>query len=462
MTDRRSLFDKLWESHVISHLSGGNDLLAIDRIYLHDLCGTFAFQCLDSSGHRVASPERVYATPDHTLASKPCRTDAGSEMSALIMPAFRKGCKKYGVTLYDIGDPRQGIVHITGPDCGLSLPGMTIACGDSHTCTHGALGTLAMGVGTNQVYHALATSCLIAKRPKTMEICLEGICRNDIDAMDIILYILSVYGNTFGAGYAIEYTGSAIRNMPVEERFTICNLTIESGAEYCLISPDANTLEYLKGREHAPGKEDWGSFAAYCEQIATTAQSVFDRKLVVDVGRIERQISWGVNPAHTIAVTDTIPDADHDVSESAAESYRKAYEYMNLQPGTAIRGTKIDQVFIGSCANGCLSTIRKVAEVAAGKKVRPGIRAQIVPGSERVKREAERLGLDRVLIEAGFIWGEPCCSLCVGSNGETVEAGKRCVSTTNRNFIGRQGRGARTHIASARTAALAALTGEIG
>ena len=461
MEDRRPLFEKLWESHVISHLNNGNDLLAIDRIYLHDLCGTFAFQCLDSSGHGVANPEHVYATPDHTLASKPCRTDADSEMSALIMPAFRKGCQKYGIPMYDVGDPRQGIVHIMGPDCGLSLPGMTVVCGDSHTCTHGAVGALAMGVGTNQVYHALATSCLIANKPKTMEIRLEGNCQVDVDAMDIILYILSKYGNTFGAGYAIEYSGSAIQNMPVEERFTICNLTIETGAEDCLISPDEQTLAYLKGREHAPKGSDWHSFAAYCEQISTTANSAFDRRILIDVSKIERQISWGINPSHTIAISDTIPSTNRIISESIVESYRKAYEYMDLKPGTTIRGTKIDQVFIGSCANGRLSTIQKVADVVAGKKVKSGIRAQIVPGSEQIKREAEQLGLDRILKEAGFIWAEPCCSLCVGSNGETVQSGNRCVSTTNRNFIGRQGRGARTHIASARTAALAALTGEI-
>lgn len=457
----KCLFDTLWDMHVVEHLSGGNDLLAMDRIYLHDLCGTFSFQCMDASGHTVLDPSRVYATPDHTLSSKPGRTDADSEMSALIMPAFREGCRKRGITLFDDGERNQGIVHIVGPETGLSLPGMTIACGDSHTCTHGALGALAMGVGTNMVYHALATSCLIAKRPKTMSVELTGTLQPGVDSMDIILYILSRYGISFGAGYAIEYRGEVIRNMPVEDRFTICNLTIESGAEYGLISPDDNTLEYIREKQYAPAGTAWDALEAHCREIATTENAHFDKYVKIDVSGLTRQISWGINPGHTICVTDCIPEITEGLPGKVSEGYQKAYEYMDLAPGQPITGVPIQRVFIGSCSNGRLSSLEKAAHVVEGKHVKEGVQAWIVPGSERVKAEAEALGYDRIFKDAGFLWGEPCCSLCVGSNGEVVAPGQRCVSTTNRNFIGRQGRGARTHLASVVTAAMAAISGEI-
>ena len=443
-------------------MEDGIDLLAIDRIFLHDLCGTFSFQRIDKNGYKIPHPELVFATPDHTLATSKGREFLCTPLTEQYLEPFRKGCADYGIKLFDVGDEHQGIVHVIGPETGLSLPCSLIVCGDSHTCTHGAMGCLAYGLGTNEVVHALATTCLLAKRAKTLEICLHGALGEHIDSMDVILSIIAAYGVDLATGYAIVFTGDAINKMPMEERFTLCNLCIEMGADTAVVPVDEVTLQYLAGRPYAPIGANWNLFINHCRTMMAKPEDTYDRSIEIDISQVKRQVSWGINPSHTIPVSGIIPKITEKTDEKIAESYRKAYKYMDMKPGTSIAGTPINRVFIGSCSNGHLSTLQKVAGVIEGQHVFPGVEAWIVPGSVRVQREAEELGLDIVFKDAGFHWGEPCCALCVGSNGETVPAGERCVSTTNRNFVGRQGKGARTHLASARTAALAAINGCIG
>lgn len=457
----KTLFDNLWESHIVGKCDEESYLLAVDRIYLHDLCGMFAFQMMDKNQKEIFRKNSVYATPDHTLPSAKGRKITDCEISNVVIPKFRNGCRKYGVTLFDLEDEHQGIVHIVGPETGLSLPGMTVVCGDSHTCTHGAIGALSIGVGTSEVYHALATSCLRIKRPKTMKIELSGKRNKNVSAMDVILYIISQVGTDFGAGYAVEYTGEAVYSMNIDERCTLCNLTIEMGAEYGLISPDKVTFEYLKGREYTPKGKKWEELVSYCKKIETKPDSVFDYEISFDVSVIKRQVSWGIDPSQTISVDEVVPHIAFDLSEKTVTAYQNAYQYMGLQPGQKMKDLPIEYVFIGSCSNGRITYLKQISEVVKGKRVADSVTAWVVPGSVSVKREAEQLGIDKILMDAGFHWGEPSCSLCVGSNGEVLPYGCRCVSTTNRNFIGRQGRGARTHLAGPYTAALAAVYGKI-
>ncbi len=458
----KTLLDKLWEMHVVEHLGENMDLLAIDRVFLHDLCGAFAFQMLEDSGRGVSRPESVIASPDHTLSSNCARTGEDSAECRSILPRLRKGCKKYGVELFDLNDERQGIIHIIGPELGYSLPGMTLLCGDSHTCTHGAIGALSFGVGTSEVYHALATSCLMRKRPKTLRLWIGGERGADVDPMDIILSIIAAQGVSRGVGFAIEYCGPVVEQMTMDERFALCNLTIEMGAEYALIAPDQTTIDYIKNRPYAPKGDALDQLIAHCAEIRTDADAVFDDRIDVDITGLSRQITWGVNPGQTIAVDGTIPEIAPDAAEKVRLDHKKALEYMGLQAGASLRGVPIQYVFIGSCSNGRLSHIKAAAAVMEGRHVAPGVTALVVPGSEAIRIEAERLGLDKIFLDAGCIWGAPGCSLCCGSNGEYVPPGEHCVSTTNRNFIGRQGRGARTHLASPITAAMAAINGTIG
>jgi 3-isopropylmalate/(R)-2-methylmalate dehydratase large subunit len=447
--------------HTVDRIDEDHYLIHIDRCYLHDLSGPSAMLKMLKAFRRPMSRASDFAIPDHTLSTKPGRTQKDSAISAKLMPLFKAGCTLLGIRMFGLKDKRQGIVHVVGPESGLSLPGMTIVCGDSHTCTHGALGALAWGVGTTELYHVLATQCIVLKKPKTLKIGLVGKLDEHIGPMDVILNVISAMGVDFGIGYAVEYTGEAILNMDMEQRMTLCNLTVELGSEYALISPDEKTIEYIKGREFAPKGEKKDALIAHCREIASAADSRFDKSVSLDVSGIGRQISWGITPAHTISVDGVIPKADGAINEKTRRSFEKAYEYMDVKAGQPIMGTKIEQVFIGSCSNGRLSNIQQVAELVSGKHVAEGVTAWVVPGSQKVKGEAERLGLDVIIKNAGFLWGEPCCSLCGGCNGEHVPSGQRCVSTTNRNFIGRQGPGARTHLASPYTAVMAALSGTI-
>lgn len=457
----RNFFENIWEQHVIEKIDDENYLMAIDRCYIHDLSGPGVFRMVQNSGLPVYDPSRICGIPDHTLSAKPGRTIQDSFVSKMLMPPFCSACKEYGITLFDLGDERQGIVHVVGPEQGLSLPGMTIVCGDSHTCTHGAMGALAWGVGSTELYHVLTTQTLMVKKPRTMEVRLEGTLPDDVDAMDVILYVISRLGTDFAIGHAVEYTGSVIRNMDMEDRLTVCNLSVEFGSEYGFISPDEKTIEYIRERSGTPEGEKLEKLIDYCREIASTPDSTYDKSITIDVTGITRQVSWGVSPMHTISIDGVIPSEADANTESERQGYSEACRYMGLEPGQRLRGVKIDKVFIGACSNGRLSNIRRVAELVKGKKVAGHVDAWVVPGSCQVKKEAEALGLDRILKDAGFVWGEPGCSLCSGSNGEKLEPGQRSVSTTNRNFIGRQGPGARTHLAGPATAALSALKGEI-
>ena len=455
----KTLFDKIWDLHVVEHVEEGIDMLAIDRIFLHDLCGTFATQMLRDNGYKVLQPETVVVSPDHTVASRIDRTGEESPESRSMLPRLRRGCREFGLTLFDIGDPRQGIIHIIGPEQGWSLPGMTLLCGDSHTCTHGALGCLAMGVGANEVYHALATSRLKVKRPKNMRVRIEGERGNDVGPMDIILSIISSQGVSRGTGYAVEYCGSVVENMTMDERFSLCNLTIEMGAEYALIAPDQVTFDYISGRENAPKGELFEKLRQHSLSLRTDEDAVFDDGFEVDITGLSRQITWGVNPGQALAIGQPVPALEENADEKRRADFEKAYRYMGYGPGFSLKGMPIEQVFIGACSNGRLSHLQTAAEIIRGHHVAPGVNALVVPGSEEILRKSEELGLDKIFIDAGFTWGAPGCSLCVVANGERLAPGVHCVSTTNRNFMNRQGTGACTHLASPITAALAAING---
>ncbi len=456
-----NLFENLWEMHTVEQLDPNNYLIAVDRCYLHDLSGPPAMLMLAKAAKRPMNRAHVFAIPDHTLSTGPGRTKKDSPVSAKLLPLFSLGSRLFGIRMFGLDDARQGIVHVTGPETGLSLPGMTIVCGDSHTCTHGALGALAWGVGSSELYHVLATQCLIVKKPGTMRIELTGELGENVGPMDIILNIIAEKGVDFGIGYAVEYTGEVIAKMDMEQRMTLCNLTVELGSEYGLISPDETTFEYIEGREFAPKGAGMEALKAHCRKVASTAGSTFEKSVTVDVSGIGRQVSWGITPAHTVSVDGEIPAADGAMTEKDRRSFEEAYDYMDMTPGRPIKGTAVQQVFIGSCSNGRLSNIKQVAELVEGRHVAKGVTAWVVPGSMQVKRQAEKQGLDVIIKKAGFVWGEPCCSLCGGCNGERVPEGHRCVSTTNRNFIGRQGPGARTHLASPYTAVMSALSGSI-
>lgn len=456
-----TLFEKLWNMHVIEDRGNGMYLLAMDRIYLHDLCGMFSFQMLDDRGYSVRRPESVVVSPDHTLVSQPGRTGDDCAESRAVLPRLRRGCKKYGLRLFDMKDSRQGIIHIIGPEQGWTLPGMTLLCGDSHTCTHGAMGALSFGVGTSEVYYALATSCLLVKKPKTLRVFIYGQRGEDVGPMDIILGIIGREGIARGVGCAVEYCGPVVSAMTMDERFTLCNLTIEMGAEYALIAPDDTTIDYLTGRENAPKGERLDAFLEHCKTLCSDEDATFDSSFTYDVSGLCRQTTWGINPGMSLPVDAIVPNVPADADERMVALYNKAYDYMGYSAGTQMKSVKIQRVFIGACSNGRLSQVATVARIVKGKHIAPGVTAWVVPGSEQVKKEAEALGYDRIIKEAGFLWGEPGCSLCVSSNGEKVAPGEHCVSTTNRNFIGRQGRGACTHLASPTTAALSALAGTI-
>ncbi len=457
----KTLFEKLWEMHVVEDRGNDMYLLAMDRIYLHDLCGTFSFQMLNQRGYRVRRPEQVVVSPDHTLVSTPGRTGDDCAESRALLPRLRQGCEKFGLTLYDLGDPNQGIIHIIGPEQGYTIPGITLLCGDSHTCTHGAMGALSFGVGTSEVYYAVATGCLLVKKPRTMRVWIDGDRGADVGPMDIILGIIGREGIARGTGCAVEYCGPVVSAMTMDERFTLCNLTIEMGAEYALIAPDETTISYLKDREHAPKGEMLWKFLDHCVSLRSDDDCRWDQEIRFDVTGLSRQVTWGINPGMSTSVGGKVPQIPEDGDGKTAELYRKAYDYIGVQPGQAMEEIPIQRVFVGACSNGRLSQVEAVAGVVKGKRVAPGVTAWVVPGSEAVKKAAEERGLDQIIKDAGFLWGEPGCSLCVSSNGERVAPGEHCVSTTNRNFIGRQGRGSRTHLASPITAALSALAGKI-
>jgi 3-isopropylmalate/(R)-2-methylmalate dehydratase large subunit len=451
---------KIWDQHVIARISDDTDLLHIDRHLLHDLGGSRGLLDLKSRNLSVHNPELTFATPDHAISS--ARGRAGTSKTGLeLLEGLRAETSASGITMFDVDQPGQGIVHVIGPELGLSLPGCLIVCGDSHTCTHGGLGALAFGIGSSELTHVLATQALIQRRPKTMRVKFEGRMSAGVTAKDLILALIGHVGAAGGTGYAVEYAGSAIRDMPIEGRLTICNLSIELGAKMGMVAPDDKTYDFVRGRRYAPRGSMWERAVAAWRRLPSDADAVFDREVTIDVNKIIPQITWGISPEHVVGVDGHVPNPADITDPARRTAIETAIDYMGLKPGAPIMGTPVDWVFIGSCTNSRMSDLRAAAAIARGRKVAPNVRAWVVPGSETVKREAIAEGLDKLFTEAGFEWREPGCSMCLAANGEVVAPGQRSVSTSNRNFIGRQGPQARTHLASPAMAAAAAISGAI-
>jgi 3-isopropylmalate/(R)-2-methylmalate dehydratase large subunit len=454
----KTMFDKIWEQHVVVAEEGRPHLLYIDLHLVHEVTSPQAFEGLRMAGRKVRRPELTFATMDHNVPTdNPFTvTDpiAGKQIETLQM-----NCEAFGISLADLHSEEQGIVHVIGPELGLTLPGKTIVCGDSHTSTHGAFGALAFGIGTSEVEHVLATQCLWQTKPRTLLVELTGRPRPGVTAKDVILGLIAQYGVDFGTGHVIQFAGEAIRSMSMEERMTICNMSIEAGARAGLIEPDETTFAYLKGRPYAPKGEDFDACVKLWRELASDPDVVFDRVIQFDVSALEPQVTWGTHPGMGTSINGIVPDPDTFPTEMERLAARQALAYMGLEPGTKISDIPIQHVFIGSCTNSRIEDLRLAAQVVRGHKVSPKVRAIVVPGSKQVKRQAEQEGLHEIFITAGFEWREPGCSMCLAMNPDVVPAGERCASTSNRNFEGRQGRGARTHLVSPVTAAATAIAG---
>lgn len=456
-----TLFDKLWNAHVIRDLGDGWALLHIDRHLLHDLSGPPALADVDARGMKLHNPELVFSTPDHAVSSQPGRVASTYPVGGKLHAALKSSCDLMGVRMFDLGQPGQGIVHVMGPELGIVLPGLTLICGDSHTCTNGGLGAMAFGVGSSESTHALATQTLRQQKPKQLRIRCEGTLRPGVTPKDLALHIIRELGAAAGVGSAIEFAGPAIEAMEVEGRLTLCNLSVELGARFGIIAPDERTFEYLRGKPYAPQGALFDAAVSDWRKLFSDPDAHFDREEVIDASFVTPTITWGTSPEHAIPVDGRVPDPDEVTDVARRDTLQAALDYMGLKAGQAIAGTPIDWVFIGSCANSRLSDLRAAAEVIRGKQVADRVTAWVVPGSELVKRAAEAEGLDKVFKAAGFAWREPGCSMCVAANGEQVPPQQRSVSTSNRNFVGRQGPGARTHLASPAMAAAAAIAGAI-
>jgi 3-isopropylmalate/(R)-2-methylmalate dehydratase large subunit len=457
----RTLFAKVWEEHVVDALGPGIDLLHVDRHLLHDLGGGDAIAQLLRRGLPVRQPELTFATPDHVVETRPGRTGGLAQWADDLIQRLREQTTMTGVRLYDVGQDGQGIVHVIGPELGISLPGTTIVCGDSHTCTHGAMGAVAFGIGATEVQHVLATQTLPQRRPKTMRIDFDGALPPGVGAKDMVLAMIRRIGAAGGTGYALEYAGEAVRALDMEGRMTLCNLAIESGAKVGMIVPDDTTFAWLKGRRHAPSGERWEEAVRYWRSLASDPEAAYDAQVTIDTAGLAPHVTWGTSPEQVVRVDERIPVPAEAPDAAHRKAWSEALDYMGLEAGTPISGTRIDRVFIGSCTNSRLPDLRRAARMVAGRRVASHVEAWVVPGSEHTRREAEAEGLHEIFLAAGMQWRESGCSLCVGANGELVPAGQRCVSTSNRNFVGRQGPGARTHLASPEMAAAAAIAGSI-
>jgi 3-isopropylmalate/(R)-2-methylmalate dehydratase large subunit len=457
----RTLFDKVWDEHVVDTLAPGIDLLHIDRHLLHDMHGGDTIAQVLKRGLTVRHPELNFATPDHLLETRPGRTGGMAPWADQLVQSLREESARTGIRIYDVGQQGNGIVHVIGPELGISLPGLTIVCGDSHTCTHGALGAVAFGIGSTEIQHVLATQTLPQRRPRTMRAEFTGTPPAGVTAKDMILALIGKIGTAGGTGYALEYTGAAVRALDMEGRLTMSNLSIECGAKVGMIAPDDTTFAWLEGRPHAPSGSRWTEALAFWRTLATDADASYDAHVSVDCSALAPHITWGTSPEQVIQVDGTVPDPRNAPDALRRKAWAEALDYMGLQAGQPIAGTRIDRVFIGSCTNSRLPDLRRAARMVEGRHVAAHVEAWVVPGSERVKRDAEAEGLDQVFRAAGLQWREPGCSLCVGANGELIGNGQRCVSTSNRNFVGRQGPGARTHLASPEMAAAAAIAGAI-
>jgi len=457
----RTLFDKIWDAHVVQPLGDGWDLLHIDRHLLHDLSGTAGLRELAARGMSVRNPELAFATPDHAVSSAPGRTGRTFAGGAHLYDGLKLLTQRSGIRLFDLGEPGQGIVHVMGPELGIVQPGMTLICGDSHTCTNGALGAVAFGVGSSELTHALASQTLVLRRPRTLRVLFEGLPGPGVGAKDLALSMIGQLGASAGTGFAVEYAGEAVRGMDIEQRMTLCNLSIELGARIGLVAPDARTEAYLRGRPFAPAEAIFGRAAAHWRLLPGDDGARHDREARIDARRVAPTLTWGTSPEHAMAVDGRIPDPADAVDAAQRGAWQAALDYMGLVPGAALQGTRVNRVFIGSCTNSRLSDLREAAALIRGRRVAAHVRAWVVPGSENVKRAAQAEGLDAIFTAAGFEWREPGCSMCVAANGEQAAPGERVVSTSNRNFVGRQGPGARTHLASPASAVAAALAGVI-
>ena len=460
MTTARTLFDKIFDAHLVHAADDGTCLLYIDRHLVHEVTSPQAFESIRTTGRRVVHPELTLAVADHNVPTTKDRLQGiKDETSRIQVQTLEDNAKEFGITYFKMDDARQGVVHIVGPEQGFTLPGSTIVCGDSHTSTHGAFGALAFGIGTSEVEHVLATQTLIQKRAKNMRVNVEGALPNGITAKDIVLAIIGKLGTAGGTGYVIEYAGSTIRDLSMEGRMTVCNMSIEAGARAGLIAPDEKTFEYLRGRPMAP--KDFDAAVEYWKTLPTDAGAVFDVELNLNAADVAPQVTWGTSPQDVLPITGSVPQLE-DFPEGQRETVARSLDYMGLTPGTPLSEIAIDKVFIGSCTNGRIEDFRAVAAVVKGRKVAPNVKlAMIVPGSGLVKQQAEAEGLDKIFEEAGFEWREAGCSMCLAMNNDRLSPGERCASTSNRNFEGRQGRGGRTHLMSPAMAAAAAVIGTL-
>jgi 3-isopropylmalate/(R)-2-methylmalate dehydratase large subunit len=456
-----TLLDKVWDAHVVHQEADGPALLYVDLHLVHEVTSPQAFEGLRLAGRRVRRPDLTLATVDHNVPTGDRRLPIADEIAARQLATLVRNAREAGIELHDLDSPDQGIVHVIGPELGATRPGSVIVCGDSHTSTHGAFGALAFGIGTSEVEHVLATQCIVQARPRTMEVRYTGTPRPGVGAKDLILALIRRIGTAGGTGFVLEYTGEAIRALSMEGRMTICNMSIEAGARAGMIAPDETTFAFLESRPRSPRGEAWTRAVAEWSRLRSDPGAVYDHAVAIDAAALGPQVTWGTSPGMTAEITERVPDPADAPSEAERQSYRRALEYMDLRPGTPLEGLPVDRVFLGSCTNGRIGDLREAARVVRGRRVASGVRAMVVPGSQRVKAAAEAEGLDRIFSEAGFEWRNPGCSMCLGMNEDILAPGERCASTSNRNFEGRQGRGGRTHLMSPAMAAAAAIAGRL-
>ena len=454
----KTMFEKIWNSHLV-HEQDGNSIIYIDRHLVHEVTSPQAFEGLRLAGRRVLHPEATFAVPDHNIPTENQDQPISDPISALQVETLRQNCREFGITLFDLGDERSGIVHVMGPEQGLTLPGSTIVCGDSHTATHGAFGSLAFGIGTSEVEHVLATQTLQQKKPKTMLVQVEGVLPETVTPKDIILAIIGKIGTAGGSGYVIEYAGETIRSMTMEGRMTLCNMTIEAGARAGMVAPDEKTFEHLKNRPFAPRGDAFDLAVNSWKKLPSDPDAEFDLKVNLNANDVLPQVTWGTNPGMVTDINSKVPDPENIQNPMERKSVEQALKYMDLKANLPIKDIIIDRVFIGSCTNSRIEDLRSVAEFVKGRQVNENVSAMIVPGSGIIKRQAEEEGLDRIFTDAGFDWRQPGCSMCLAMNDDVLKPGERCASTSNRNFEGRQGKGGRTHLVSPLMAAAAAIAG---
>ena len=456
---KKTLYEKIYDAHIVHKEKNNISILYIDLHLLHEVTSPQAFDSLRMRNRSVRQPKKTFATMDHNVSTESKDINASGSMAKIQMEQLIKNCKEFNIALYDLNNPKQGIVHVIGPEQGMTLPGTTIVCGDSHTSTHGAFGALSFGIGTSEVEHVLVTQTLKQQRFKNMRIKIIGKVKKFITAKDIILFIIGELGTSSGSGYVIEFCGDVIKKMNMEERMTICNMAIEMGAKSALIAPDETTYLYLKNKRYSPKNKYWDSAIRYWQTLVTDENALFDKEFTFDISNISPQVTWGTSPDQVLSINEKIPDFNSFKDSIKKDLARSACNYMDLKPGSYLKNIKIDKVFIGSCTNSRIEDLRSAATILKNKKISKNVKAIVVPGSGSVKNQAEREGLDKIFIDAGFEWRLPGCSMCLGMNNDKLSDGERCASTSNRNFEGRQGRGGRTHLVSPIMAAAAAIYG---